>query len=46
MLVTLCANDVTLGTMQFSLKIEDDNQITLFFFGVSELDTKYYRYSP
>jgi hypothetical protein len=40
-LVTLCTNDVTLGTVQFSLRIE----ITRFFPGVSELDTKYYRCS-
>ena len=45
-LVTLCANDVTLGTVQFSLRIHDDNQITRFFPGVSELDIKYYRCSP
>jgi hypothetical protein len=45
-LVTLCANDVTLGTVQFSLRIHDDNQITRFFPGVSDLDTKYYRCSP
>ena len=45
-LVTLCTNDVTFGTVQFSLKIEDDNQITRFFPGVSELETKYYRCSP
>jgi len=45
-LVTLCANDVTFGTVQFSLRIHDDNQITRFFPGVSELDTKYYRCSP
>ena len=44
-LVTLCTNDVTLGRVQFSLKIHDDNQITRFFPGVSELDTKYYRCS-
>ena len=44
-LVTLCTNDVTLGTVQFSLRIHDDNQITRFFPGVSELDTKYYRCS-
>ena len=45
-LVTLCTNDVTFGTVQFSLRIHDDNQITRFFPGVSELDTKYYRCSP
>jgi hypothetical protein len=44
-LVTLCTNDVTLGTVQFSLRIEDDNQITRVFPGISELDTKYYRCS-
>ena len=45
-LVTLCTNDVTFGTVQFSLRIHDDNQITRFFPGVSELDTEYYRCSP
>ena len=45
-LVTLCTNDVTLGTVQFSLRIDDDNQITRFLPGVSDLDTKYYRCSP
>ena len=45
-LVTLCTNDVTLGMVQFSLRIHDDNQITRFFPGVSELDTEYYRCSP
>ena len=45
-LVALCTNDVTLGTVQFSLRIHDDNQITRFFPGVSELDTEYYRCSP
>ena len=45
-LVALCTNDVTLGTVQFSLRVHDDNQITRFFPGVSELDTKYYRCSP
>jgi hypothetical protein len=45
-LVTLRANDVTFGRVQFSLKIQDDNEITRFFPGVSELETKYYRCSP
>ncbi len=44
-LLALCANDVIFGTVQFSLRIQDDNQITRFFPGVSELDTKYYRCS-
>ena len=45
-LLALCANDVTFGTVQFSLKIQDDNQITRLYPGLSELDTKYYRCSP
>ena len=47
-LVLLCRQPVIsdAGTVQFSLKIHDDNQITRFFPGVSELDTKYYRCSP
>ena len=44
-LLALCANDVTFGTVQFSLKIHDDNQITRLYPGLSELDTKYYRCS-
>jgi hypothetical protein len=45
-LLALCANDVTFGTVQFSLRIQDDNQITRLYPGLSELDTKYYRCSP
>lgn len=45
-LVTLCTNDVTFGTVLFSLRVHDDNEITRFFAGVPDLDTKYYRCSP
>lgn len=45
-LITTCSNDVALETVQFSLKINNDNQITRFFPGVPELKTDYYRCAP
>ena len=45
-LITTCATDVALETVQFSLKINNDDQITRFFPGVPELKTDYYRCSP
>ena len=45
-LITTCSNDVALETVQFSLKIINDNQITRFFPGVPELKTDYYRCTP
>ena len=38
-LITTCATDVALETVQFSLKINNDDQITRFFPGVPELKT-------
>jgi hypothetical protein len=45
-LIATCATDVALETVQFSLRINNDNQITRFFPGVPELKTDYYRCSP
>jgi hypothetical protein len=44
-LITTCSTDVALETVQFSLKIDNDNQITRFFPGVPELKTEYHRCS-
>jgi hypothetical protein len=44
-LITTCSTDVALETVQFSLKVENDNQITRFFPGVPELKTEYHRCS-
>ena len=45
-LITNCSTDVALETVQFSLRIDNANQITRFFPGVPELKTEYYRCSP
>ena len=45
-LITICSTDVALETVQFSLKIDDDNKITRFFPGMPELSIQYYRCSP
>lgn len=42
-LVTTCAGDAVIGTVQFSLKIDDENRLTRIFPGVSELDRAYFR---
>jgi hypothetical protein len=44
-LVSTCSTDVALDTVQFSLRIDNANQITRFFPGVPELKTAYYRCS-
>src|SRR5882672_8242014 len=44
-LITTCSTDVALATVQFSLRIDNDKQITRFFPGVPELATAYYRCS-
>jgi hypothetical protein len=44
-LIATCSTDVALETVQFSFKIDNDNQITRFFPGVSELKTEYHRCS-
>jgi hypothetical protein len=45
-LITVCSTDVALSAVQFSLRIDNDGQITRFFPGVPELSTAYYRCSP
>ena len=45
-LVTLRANDVTMGTVQFSLRIRGDNPNYTFLPRRSGHDTEYYRCSP
>ena len=42
-LVTTCSTDVALETVQFSLRIDNANQITRMFPGLPELQTAYYR---
>jgi hypothetical protein len=40
-----CSTDIALQTVQFSLKVDDENTITRLYPGVPELATKYYRCS-
>ena len=42
-LITTCSTDVALATVQFSLKIDSENQITRLFPGMQELKTEHYR---
>jgi hypothetical protein len=44
-LITTCSTDVALSPVQFSLRIDNERQITRFFPGVPELSTEYYRCS-
>ena len=44
-LVTTCSTDVALETVQFSLRIDNANQITRLFPGLPELQTAYFRCS-
>jgi hypothetical protein len=44
-LITICSTDVALSPVQFSLRIDNDKQITRFFPGIPELATAYYRCS-
>ena len=45
-LITNCSTDVALATVQFSLRIDNENQITRLFPGMPELKTEYFRCSP
>ena len=45
-LIANCSTDVALATVQFSLKIDNENQITRLFPGMPELKTEYFRCSP
>jgi hypothetical protein len=42
-LIAVCSTDVALSTLQLSLKIIDDNNITRVFPGIEELNVKYTR---
>ena len=44
-LIAVCSTDVSLSTIQFSLKLDDENKITRVFPGVPELATQYFRCS-
>jgi hypothetical protein len=43
--IAVCSTDIALQTVQFSLKIDDENTITRLYPGVPALATKYYRCS-
>ncbi|MBR1301250.1 hypothetical protein [Bradyrhizobium sp. AUGA SZCCT0042] len=45
-LIANCSTDVALATVQFSLKIDNENQITRLFPGMPELKTEYFRCAP
>ncbi|MBR1157229.1 hypothetical protein [Bradyrhizobium sp. JYMT SZCCT0428] len=42
-LIASCSTDVALATVQFSLKIDNENKITRLFPGMQELKTEYFR---
>jgi hypothetical protein len=42
-LLAACATDIMLGSVQFSLKVVDDNKITRFFPGMEGMEVNYYR---
>jgi hypothetical protein len=42
-LVAACASDIMLSSVQFSLKVVDDNKITRFFPGMEGMEVNYYR---
>jgi hypothetical protein len=42
-LIAVCSDDVALSTVQFSIKIENDNKITRVYPGVPELSVSYNR---
>lgn len=42
-LIASCSTDVALATVQFSLRIDNQNQITRLFPGMPELKTEYFR---
>jgi hypothetical protein len=45
-LLASCSTDVALATVQFSLRIDNENKITRFFAGMPELKTEYFRCPP
>ena len=42
-LVATCSTDIALETIQFSLRLDDENKITRFYPGVPELAVSYFR---
>ncbi len=42
-MLAACATDIMLGSVQFSLKVVDDNKITRFFPGMEGMEVNYYR---
>ena len=38
-----CATDIMLSTVQFSVRVEDDNKITRIFPGIEGMELTYYR---
>ena len=38
-----CATDIMLSTVQFSVKVQDDNKITRIFPGIEGMELTYYR---
>jgi hypothetical protein len=42
-LLAACATDIMLSSVQFSLKVVDDNKITRFFPGMDGMEVNYYR---
>jgi hypothetical protein len=45
-LIATCSTDVALATVQFSFRIDSENQVTRFFAGMPELKTEYFRCPP
>ena len=45
-IIASCSTDVALATVQFSLRIDNENQITRLFAGMPELKTEYFRCPP
>jgi hypothetical protein len=45
-LLITCSTDVALATVQFSLRIDNENQVTRLFPGMPGLKTEYYRCPP
>ena len=38
-----CATDIMLSTVQFSVRVDDDNKITRIFPGIDGMELTYYR---
>jgi hypothetical protein len=42
-MIASCSQEVMVGMMQFSVRVDNDNQLTRIFVGDSDLDTAYFR---